>query len=85
MYLGYVECGGTAYPLAVDKGILYVGNNHGMKKMTITEFDFLAIDENAYVDYDSEGNGTYYYTSDLRTVNEDPDAKFPDDSKLNEF
>ena len=85
LYLGYVECGGTAYPLAVKNGILYVGNNHGMKKMTITEFDILAVDENAYVEYDSEGKGTYYYTSELRTVNEDPDAKFADDSKLNEF
>ena len=84
-YLGYVECGGTAYPLSVKDGVLYVGNNHGMKKMTITEFDLLAVDENAYVDYDSDGNGTYYYTSDIRTVNEDPDAKYADDSKLNEF
>lgn len=85
LYLGYVECGGTAYPLSSDGKLLYVGNNHGMKKMTITESDLLVIDENAYVEYDGDGNGTYYHTSDIRTVNDDPDAKVADDTILNQF
>jgi hypothetical protein len=56
-----------------------------MKKMIITEYDLLVIDENAYVEYDGDGNGTYYHTSDIRTVNDDPEAKVADDTILNQF
>ena len=85
LYLGYVECGGTAYPLASDGKLLYVGGNHGMKKMIITDLDLLVVDENAYVEYDTDGNATYYHTSELRDVNDDPDGKVEDDSIFNQF
>ncbi|MCR5089602.1 MAG: hypothetical protein K6C08_08830, partial [Oscillospiraceae bacterium] len=36
-YAGYVEAGGTAYPLSVSDGVLYVGGNHFMKKTVMRD------------------------------------------------
>ena len=44
-YLGYVECGGTAYPLAVKDGILYVANGHSVKKMTVEDGKLVTAEE----------------------------------------
>ena len=58
-YMGYVEAGGTAYPLGIKDGILYVGRNHGMDKYTMVGGFFIPTDS-AYVEYDTSGNATYY-------------------------
>ncbi|MCR5596031.1 MAG: hypothetical protein K6G12_09280 [Lachnospiraceae bacterium] len=84
-YAGYVTAGGTAYPLAVANGKLYVGSNHWMKKMTI-EAGFIMIDEEAIVEYDESGNATYYHHSDLRDLEDaDENGQVKDDSVLNEL
>ena len=85
LYQGYVTAGGTAYPLATDGKLLYVGSNHWMKKMIITEFNILAVDEQAYVEYDTNGGATYYHTSELRDVNDNFEGTVEDDSVLNQF
>lgn len=85
LYLGYVTAGGTAYPLAVDDRNLYVGSNHWMKKMITTEYNILAVDEAATVEYDTDGNATYYHTSEVATVNQDTEGKVEDDTWLNLF
>ena len=57
VYLGYVQAGGTAYPLAMDSDKhLCVGGNHNMAKMTIDENNKIAVDEEVYVLYDDNGN-----------------------------
>ncbi len=59
-YLGTVAAGGTAYPLSVKDGDLYVGGNHLMSKYLIDTGVLNELEE-AYVIYDTDGNGTYYY------------------------
>ncbi len=59
-YMAYVQAGGTAYPLAVKDGLLYVGGNHFMIKYTIRG-DKLEVAEEVYVNYNSEGEASYYY------------------------
>lgn len=59
-YLATVSAGGTAYPLAVKDGYLYVGGNHFMTKYLIDEGSFIKVEE-AYIKYDTDGNDTYYY------------------------
>ena len=60
LYLGTVEAGGTAYPLAVKDGYLYVGGNHFMTKYLVDEGSLIKAEE-GYVTYDKDGNDTYYY------------------------
>ncbi len=81
-YLGYVQCGGTAYPLGVKDGILYVGGNHFITGYTIAAGG-LVIDEEAWDTFDSEGQATYYHSSDLRDVGADDNGQVSDDSALN--
>ncbi|MCR5789205.1 MAG: hypothetical protein K6G83_04880 [Lachnospiraceae bacterium] len=59
-YLATVSAGGTAYPLSVKDGNLYVGGNHFMSTYLI-DSGFLIETEEAYVKYDTDGNATYYY------------------------
>ncbi len=58
--LGYVAAGGTAYPLQVRDGQLYVGGNHFMRKYTVRGEE-LVIAQEAYVSYDRDGGASYYY------------------------
>ena len=60
VYLGYVGCGGTAYPLQVKDGYLYNGGNHYLRKYTVKD-DALVIAEEVYVTYDADGRELYYY------------------------
>ena len=60
VYLGYVGCGGTAYPLQVKDGFLYAGGNHYLRKYTVKD-DALIIAEEVYVDYTKDGEGICYY------------------------
>ena len=59
-FAGTVQSGGTAYPLSVKDGILYVGGNHFMTKVTM-ENGVLHVAEEAGVNYDTNGDATYYY------------------------
>ncbi|MBE5827545.1 MAG: hypothetical protein E7307_13025 [Butyrivibrio sp.] len=79
-YVGFVQCGGTAYPLSISKdGMLLVGSNHWIKKYTL-EPGWLVIDEEASVEYDTDGGATYYHHSDLRDVGADENGQVEDDS-----
>ncbi|MBQ7558522.1 MAG: hypothetical protein IJT00_10735, partial [Lachnospiraceae bacterium] len=62
-YLGRVQAGGTAYPLAVRDGILMVGGNHFMNRLTI-KGEELVVAEEAYVKYDSDGSAAYFCRTD---------------------
>ncbi|MBR6452331.1 MAG: hypothetical protein IKS87_06465 [Lachnospiraceae bacterium] len=59
-YLATVAAGGTAYPLALKDGYLYVGGNHFMTQYLVDE-GFLVETQEAYVSYDADGKDTYYY------------------------
>ena len=59
-YLATVSAGGTAYPLSIKDGNIYVGGNHFMSKYLIDTGNLIELEE-AYVVYDSDGNDTYYY------------------------
>ncbi len=60
VFLGTVQSGGTANPLAVKDGNLYVAGHHFVIKCTIGDGE-LVLREAAYEDFDSEGNASYYY------------------------
>ena len=55
-----------------------------MKKMILLAGGMVN-DEEAWVEYDKDGNETYYYRSDTHTVNDDEEAEYPDDSILNDL
>ncbi|MCR5403663.1 MAG: hypothetical protein K6E91_07585 [Butyrivibrio sp.] len=59
-YLATVSAGGTAYPLSMSKGNLYVGGNHFMSTYVVDNGAIVETEE-AYVKYDTDGNDTYYY------------------------
>ena len=84
-YAGYIEAGGTAYPLAVNSGKLYAGGNHFMKVYTMS-YGFPCWDEYAWEEFDTNGNVTYQYRSDIKSISEvgaDPDTgELKDDSVL---
>ena len=69
LYTGFVEAGGTAYPLAVNNDKLYVGGNHFMKAYTMS-FGYPCWDEYAWEEFDANGNATYYYRSDIKDISE---------------
>ena len=58
---GSVISVGTAYPLAVANGILYVGIGHGTTRYTITDNEVVEIDS-AWIEYGEDGSETYYYS-----------------------
>ena len=53
--------------------------------MTIDENNKIAVDEEVFVLYDDNGNGTYYHVSDVAQVEQDPEGKLADDSLFNLF
>ena len=61
-YLGYVECGGTADPLAVKDGTLYTAAHHHVGKYTVKDGRLETVEE-AWEIFDSDGNATYEYSS----------------------
>ncbi len=81
-YAGYVTSGGTAYPLAVADGKLYCAGNHFVRKMDLQDGK-LVIDEEAYVNYDTNGDGTYYLSSETHEVEADENGQVADDTVLN--
>lgn len=80
-FTGYVQSAGTAYPLTVSNGMLYVGGNHFVSRL-IPLVGGMVVDEEAWVQYDSDGNATYYHHSDLREVEADEDGQVEDDSYM---
>ncbi|MCR5590833.1 MAG: hypothetical protein K6F73_04815 [Lachnospiraceae bacterium] len=62
-YVGGIECGGTATPLAVKDGMLFAANHHYIGKYTITDGKLVVVEE-AWEKYDEDGNATYSYSSD---------------------
>ena len=62
-YLGYVQAGGTAYPLSVKNDLLYIGGNHFMIKYTIKNEELIPAEE-VYVTYDTDGKATYFYKTE---------------------
>ena len=84
--MGYVTCGGTAYPLAIANGKLYVGNNHGMAKyIADPDLGLILIDDEAWVEYDSNGKETYYHRSDTKGSLGDENGVVKDDSIMNSY
>lgn len=83
-YAGYITSGGTAYPLTqVDKNV-YTGANHFVKANAIVAGG-IVIDEEASVEYDTDGNATYYAHSDLRDVGADENGQVKDDTRMTEM
>jgi len=58
--IGNVSSMGTAYPLAVKDGYLYVGIYHGTAKYTIENNKLVEVDS-AWTEYDENG-GEFYYS-----------------------
>ena len=71
-YAGYITSGGTAYPLSVKDGILFEGGNHFMKKTTMEGGEFKNV-EQAWVIYNEDGTGTYYYQEGNKEASISPD------------
>jgi hypothetical protein len=83
-YAGFITSGGTAYPLAQVGDLVYVGANHFVKAYTFAAGG-MVIDEEASVEYDSNGDATYFAHSDLRDVGADSEGKVQDDTLMNEM
>ncbi len=81
-YAGFVSAGGTAYPLSVKDGKLYASGNHYVKKYTESEGS-IVIEEEAYVEYDTNGEPTYYVSSDIKEVEAGENGEVSDDTILN--
>ncbi|MCR5580935.1 MAG: hypothetical protein K6F66_05050 [Pseudobutyrivibrio sp.] len=81
---GYVEAGGTAYPLSVKDGYLYVAGNHFVKKYTF-ESGATICDEYAYEEFDTNGDATYYYYSETHGVETDDNSQVEDDTVLSKL
>ncbi len=58
-FLGTVQSTGTANPLAVADGKLYVAGHHFVDKYTVKDGK-LAVAEGAREEFDTDGNATYY-------------------------
>ncbi|MCR5526252.1 MAG: hypothetical protein K6F39_02565 [Lachnospiraceae bacterium] len=71
-YVGGVEAGGTAYPLAIKDGKLFVGGNHFMCKYVIVKGKLKAAVK-AYEEFDNEGNATYFYDSEEEGIHGETD------------
>ena len=61
--VGKVCSAGTAYPLYVSGGKLFTGSNHWVCKYALTDGKLMLM-EKASVEYDTDGNGTYFYESE---------------------
>lgn len=62
-YLGIVQSGGSATPLAVKDGMIYTAGHHYIGKHTITNGALVTVEE-AWETFDSEGNAACHYSSD---------------------
>ena len=67
---------GTAYPLAVADGCVFICGHHVVEKHTVKDGK-LIIAEKAEETFDADGNATYSYTTD-----KDGEKNVDDDSEL---
>lgn len=63
VFLGTVQSGGTANPLAVKDGKLLTAGHHFVTKNTVKDGKLVA-EETAYEEFDTNGNATYYVEAD---------------------
>ena len=77
-YMAYITAGGTAYPLSIADGKLYACGNHFAKKYTVLNGS-LMLDQEAYVNYDSNGDATYFVTSDTGNSTPNGNGQVEDD------
>ncbi|MCR5651172.1 MAG: hypothetical protein K6F86_08335 [Lachnospiraceae bacterium] len=63
VYLGQVFSQGTAYPLSLKDGYLYIGGHHLVRKNTVKDGKLIVAEE-AREEFDTEGNSTYFYTDE---------------------
>ncbi|WP_026517211.1 hypothetical protein [Butyrivibrio sp. MC2021] len=80
-YMGYVTAGGTAYPFAIADGKLYACGNHFAKKLTVLNGS-LMLDQEAYVNYDTNGDATYFVISEIGNSPATADGQVEDDSYM---
>lgn len=59
VFLGTVQSGGTANPLAVKDGKLYTSGHHFVTRNTVKDGKLVA-EETAYEEFDTNGNATYF-------------------------
>ena len=59
--IGSVKAGGTAYPLGINKGILYVCRNHGITSYKVIDGELIP-DKNVEEWYGEDDTITYIYT-----------------------
>ncbi len=83
-YAGYATSGGTAYPLAIADGKLYCAGNHFVRKMDLKDGS-LVVDEEAYEEFDTNGDATYYLSSETHEVEADENGKVEDDTVLSKM
>ncbi len=76
--IGTVASCGTAYPLAVKDGKLFTGGNHNMSRHSVKDGTVL-VSENAYENFDSDGNATYSYSSGEDNLEGDEAQKLYDE------
>ena len=60
--IGKINCGGTAYPLAVKDGLLYSAGGHFVQTNTVEDGRFQLYEHN-WEEFDEDGNVKYFYES----------------------
>ena len=63
VFLDQIASSGTAYPVSLNDGFIYVGGHHNVFKYTVKEGKLILSEEASEV-FDSAGNATYYYGAD---------------------
>lgn len=61
--IGQVASIGTAYPVTLNDGYIYVGGHHEVFKYTVKDNKLVVAEEASEV-FDTAGNATYYYAKD---------------------
>ena len=76
-YAGFVSSAGTAYPVTVKDGKLFVAGNHFVSEYGFKDGELVVTEEN-HVIYDENGDGTYFTSKDGGE-----EEQVADDSALN--
>ena len=75
-YIGQVYSTGTAYPITISDGYIFVGGHHNVFKYMVKDNKLVVAEEASEV-FDTNGNATYYYAADGANAQE-----VKDDSEL---
>ena len=74
--VGQVSSTSTSCPVSIKDKVIYTGGNDGAAKYTVLNNEFVKT-ESAWVEYDSDGNKTYYYQSgDAEAVKQADSTEF---------